>query len=74
MCFKSSPANLCQAILLYYTQISEQASSELAEPNCKQKYLTHSIVCRMLNNFCLQFRSANSGQARSETLVDILHD
>ena len=36
-CFKSSRANLCKAILLYYTQILEQACSELAEPNCIQK-------------------------------------
>ena len=42
-CFKSSRANLCEAILLYYTIISEQACSELAKPNFKQKlFLKHT--------------------------------
>ena len=49
-CLKSRRANFCKAFLLYSTQISEQAYSDLAEPNFKQKFLTHSIL-RMLTFF-----------------------
>ena len=39
-----------------------------------KNYLIHSIVSRMLNNFCLKFGSANLEPACSENLTENLHD
>ena len=47
----------------FQNRLSQNWLNQISNKN----YLTHSIVCRMLNNFCLKFGSANFETACSET-------
>ena len=60
----------CFSIPKFQNRLPQNWLNQISNKN----YLTHSIVCRMLNNFCLEFGSANLELACSETLTENLHD
>ena len=66
-----SVKQFCFSIPKFQNRLPQNWLNQISNKN----YLTHSsIVCRMLDNFCLKFGSASLEPACSETLTKNLHD
>ena len=73
-CFKSSRQIYINHFFFTIPKFQNRLALNWLNQISNKNYLTHYIVCRMSNNFCLKFGSANLEPACSENLTENLYD